>query len=334
MSNGTSPLNSHRKYFFVGLNTGFVSDGVPDQRCFDFYAARSSQELHCAIVGNATIPGGVGTNTSTAVISDHPAWHRLATSIAEKGTLPGIQLATVWPSYIGMKRFVSRDTEDAINHCREIVQSYSSKDLHHLVGALRAGSDFAIEAGFRHIQLHAAHGYLFSLLIDRRLSEHADPLLAAVSNWATRCAEFNVETSVRISLRTGDSSFDANGRASFLDEIASLPVDYVDLSSGFYQIDKRLIYPSLPPILRQRREETVAVANRHKHRQFILSGKSLSATETGLPSNLHFGICRDLIANPDYVREKRNGCINSMKCHYYSRGEAQLICGRWNKLLS
>jgi NADPH2 dehydrogenase len=39
-----------------------------------------------------------------------------------------------------------------------------------------------------------------------------------------------------------------------------------------------------------------------------------------------------LIANPDYLRDKDNGCINAMKCHYYSRGEAHLTCGRWEKL--
>jgi NADPH2 dehydrogenase len=44
-------------------------------------------------------------------------------------------------------------------------------------------------------------------------------------------------------LRSGDPAFDADGREVFLDQIASLPVDYVDLSSGFYEIDKRLIYP-------------------------------------------------------------------------------------------
>jgi hypothetical protein len=104
-------------------------------------------------------------------------------------------------------------------------------------------------------------------------------------------------------------------------------VDYVDLTSGFYEIDKRLIYPSLASIVTQRREETVAVAKRHEHREFIYSGRSLRAIEAVLPANLHIGLCRDLIANPDYLRDRHNGCINSMKCHYYSRGETHPTCG-------
>lgn len=324
-------MSAPRKNFFVGLNTGFVFDKRPDQRCCDFYAARSGHGLYCAIVGNVTIPGGIGTNANTAEISDHPAWLRLAHSITKKGALAGIQLATVWPSYTGMKNFVSRVSADEINRYRDMVRSTTADDVERLFRTVQVGSDLAMKAGFGHIQLHAAHGYLVSLLIDRRIYPNADMVLAAIAGWAARCAARGIETSIRVSMRTGDSAFDANGREAFLDQIASLPVGYVDLSSGFYEIDKRLIYPSLASILRQRREETVAVANRYEYREFIFSGRSLLAIEADFPANLHIGVCRDLIANPNYLRDKDNGCINAMKCHYYSRGQTQLTCGRWEK---
>jgi NADPH2 dehydrogenase len=324
-------LSNPRKYFFVGLNTGFVSDKRPDQRCLDFYTARSDHGLYCAVVGNVTIPGGVGPNPNTAEISDHPAWSRLANSIAAKGALAGIQLATVWPSYVGMKNFVSRTSAEQIGRCHNLVRSLAVEDVESLFRAIHHGSDLAIKAGFGHIQLHAAHGYLISLLIDRRIYPDADIVLAAVADWAKRCTAQAVETSIRVSLRTGDAAFDAAGRQAFIDQIAALPVGYVDLSSGFYAIDKRLIYPTLASIVRQRREETVAVANRHAHREFIFSGKSTATNEADLPTNLHIGICRDLIANPNYLRDKDNGCINSMKCHYYSRNKSHLTCGRWEK---
>jgi 2,4-dienoyl-CoA reductase-like NADH-dependent reductase (Old Yellow Enzyme family) len=200
-------LSAPRKYFFVGLNTGFVVDKCPDQRCFDFYAARSGHGLHSAIVGNVTIPGGVGTNANTAEISDHPAWRRLADSIAEKGALAGIQLATVWPSYTGMKNFVSRASADEISRCRYMVRSIAVGDIERLFCAVQAGSDLAMKAGFGHIQLHAAHGYLLSLLIDRRIYSQADTVLAVIAGWAARCAVCGVETSIRVSLRTGDCVF-------------------------------------------------------------------------------------------------------------------------------
>jgi NADPH2 dehydrogenase len=324
-------LNANRKYFFVGLNTGFVVNRHPDRQCFDFYAARSGNGLYCAIVGNVTIPGGVGTNDNTAEISDHPAWGELANNIRASGAIAGIQLATVWPSYRGMKNFVSRASADQIRRYRDIVRPITDCDIERLFCAVQAGGELAISAGFGHIQLHAAHGYLLSLLIDRRIYPRADRVLAAIADWGASCAALGVETSIRVSLRTGDTSFDASGRNEFLDQIASLPLGYIDLSSGFYEIDKRLIYPSLALIVRQRREESLAIANRHKYRAFIFSGKGLTTIEPNLPSHIHIGICRDLIANPNYVKDKDNGCINTMKCHYYSRGQAHLTCGRWSR---
>jgi hypothetical protein len=232
MMSDTSHLSAPKKFFFVGVNTGFVVDKCPDERCFDFYAARSGHGLHCALVGNVTIPGGVGTNVNTAEISDHPAWRRLADSIAAKGALAGIQLATVWPSYTGMKNFVARGSADEISRCRDMVRPIAVGDIEYLFRAFHAGSDLAIKAGFGHIQLHAAHGYLLSLLIDRRIYPQADAVPKTIASWAARWAACGVETSIRVSLRTGDPAFDADGKEAFLDQIASLPVNYVDLSSG------------------------------------------------------------------------------------------------------
>jgi 2,4-dienoyl-CoA reductase-like NADH-dependent reductase (Old Yellow Enzyme family) len=228
-----------------------------------------------------------------------------------------------------MKNFVSRASADEIRRYRELVRPISVYQIERLFRAVQAGSDMAMNAGFGHIQLHAAHGYLLSLLIDSRFYPQADVVLAAIGDWGARYAALGVETSIRVSLRTGDTAFDGIGRETFLDQVASLPVGYVDLSSGFYDIDKRLIYPSLASIVRQRREESLATASQHKRTEFIFSGKALTTTESGLPTNIHIGICRDLIANPNYMRDKDNGCINSMKCHYYSRGQDHLICGRW-----
>src|SRR5258708_2628456 len=99
--------STDRKYFFLGLNTGFMSNGIPDSRCYEFYARRSRHGLYCAIVGNVVIPGGFGTNMNTPEISNSHAWRHLADAIASNGALPGIQLATAWKGYSGRKKFVS-----------------------------------------------------------------------------------------------------------------------------------------------------------------------------------------------------------------------------------
>jgi NADPH2 dehydrogenase len=189
----------------------------------------------------------------------------------------------------------------------------------------------ALDAGFRHVQLHAAHGYLFSLLIDDRIHEGAEDVLGLLVEWFQKTRSAGVETSIRISLKTGDCRFDATGSERFQDRIAAIPVNYVDVSSGFYNIDKQLIYPARPDTLRARRNETLALAGRHPERQFILSGRAVHKGEDNLPANIHLGVCRDLIANPDFFANTTKGCVNSGKCHYFSRGAAHITCPQWHK---
>ena len=319
----------NRKYFFLAVNTGFVQGRLPDAKCRAFYRERSRHGLHCSIVGNVVTPGGTGSNDVCAEISSAPAWRQLAESISEHGALPGIQLASAWQGYTGMKRFVPSSGENPLNEYRSLATSLSNKDARAAFDGLYRGTEFAIKAGFRHVQIHAAHGYLFNLLVDPRLSRHAEFALEAIRQWARGLTAMGIESSVRIAIWAGHQVFDAQCAHQFLGHIADLPVSYVDVSAGFYNINKRLIYPSTPQLLSDRLDATLAFASRHPETQVILSGKSALAWDAWLPPNVHIGICRDLIANPDFLLERARGCALCMKCHYYSRGASHLTCGQW-----
>jgi NADPH2 dehydrogenase len=196
---------------------------------------------------------------------------------------------------------------------------------------LDEAAKLSVEAGFRHLQVHAAHGYLFSLLVDGRINARAPEVLERLSIWALKYSACDIETSIRISLRTGDSQFDAKGRDRFYAQIANLPFDFVDVSSGFYDIDKQLIYPGRPDVLGARRAETIALARRFPKQDFIFSGRALQEPGHDLPPNLHIGLCRDLIANPDYLTDPSKGCVNSGKCHYFSRRADHITCSQWTE---
>lgn len=320
---------SGRKIFFVGLNTGLVTNGLPDSRCCDFYARRSGHGLYCCIVGNVVIPAGIGTNKNTAEISNSAAWHQLAAAIRSNGALPGIQLATTWDGYSGQRKFVAALPANEIARYRKIAGEISGEDVERLFLALHTGTRLAIDAGFRHIQLHAAHGYLFSLLVDERIYSHAEHVIAKIVEWAKSVRAYGAEVSLRFSLKTGDAAFDGADGHEFSGRMAALPMNYLDVSSGFYEIDKRLIYPSLGRVLDERRRETFELAARHSDVQFIYSGKSARVPAMELPQNVHLGICRDLIANPNFIDSPEIGCVNSMKCHWYSRNKDNIECGRW-----
>lgn len=318
-----------RKYFFLAVNTGFVQGGLPDIKCRTFYRERSRHGLHCSIVGNVVTPGGAGSNDVCAEMSGSPAWRQLAESISEYGALPGVQLASAWQGYSGMKQFVPNAGDDPLNEYRSLATGISIKGAQTAFDGLYRGTDFAIKAGFRHIQIHAAHGYLFNLLVDPRLSRHAELAFESIGRWARDLTTMGIESSIRISILAGHPVFDSQCSRQFLGRIADLPVSYVDVSAGFYNINKRLIYPSTQQLLSDRVEATLEFASRHAETQFILSGKSALAWDARLPPNVHIGICRDLIANPDFLLERAKGCALCMKCHYYSRGETQLTCGQW-----
>ena len=331
MRRGIVILDHNKLNFFVGVNTGYASGGEPDGRLVEFYAKRSSSSLYCSIVGNVTLPNGHPSNDHTSTISGSHIWFQLTRVIESRGTVPGIQLATAWKNYTGQKMFKARDSGKIISQCKELAGSVSKRDIRQLFVALDEGTSLALDAGFRHIQLHAAHGYLFSLLVDKRLFAGADDVLAGIKEWANNWTQGDVETSVRISLRTGDAAFDSQGTREFQDLMSRLPVSYIDVSSGFYDVDKQLIYPARPNVLSDRRIETVGLAVRHPETDFIYSGRALQQTGGPLPSNVHIGVCRDLIANPQYLAERSRGCKNYGKCHYHSRGAVDMTCRRWSE---
>lgn len=322
-------MSDNRLKFFVGLNTGYVTEGTPNGQLIEFYRRRSSPALHCAIVGNVVVPDGHSSNANTAIISSAPEWTRVAGEIARCGSLPGIQLTTAWEGYAGSRSFRSSAAHDTIKQSRELVRKLGSAGIASALGSLDEAADLAVMAGFRHIQVHAAHGYLFSLLVDDRLNKHASEAREQLSSWALKYSAIGIETSIRISLQSGDSGFDAEGRDLFHAQIAGLRFDFVDVSSGFYNIDKQLIYPGRPDVLQARRAQTILLANRFPERCFILSGRALLEPEQDLPPNLHIGLCRDLIANPDYLMNISKGCVNSGKCHYFSRGTDHITCPQW-----
>lgn len=317
-----------RKYFFLPVNTGYVTNGLPNDHCVDFYAARSGHGIYCAIVGNVVIPGGFHSNCVCAEISDSKVWQRLTEGITAQGARAGIQLSTTWKNYVGIKQFTPNTAYNPISEYKSAIVNISFEDVLQIFKNFRRGIELSIRAGFNHIQIHAAHGYLFSLLIEETFSQYSELALDNLQMIAEKLESEDIESSLRFSLITGDASLDQN-RSKLIEKIVALPFSFFDISFGFYNINKHLIYPTTKEALELRLKLTLALAKKIPDKQIILSGKSNGAWDPALPPNVHIGICRDLIANPNFLHDRAFGCTNCLKCHYYSNNEMQLSCEKW-----
>jgi hypothetical protein len=311
--------------FFLPVNTGYSSDGDPSDRAVEFYRERSGNNLYAAIVGNVVLPAGVGTNDVCMRISDRSVWSKLALAINEEGAIPGVQLSSTWDGYVGIKHFKPTKGSPPFEYYRQVGSNFTRQDVDEAFANLRRGTELAIKAGFRHVQLHGAHGYLFSLLLDPVFSFQFGRSLEKVSRWVDFLKGEGIESSIRVSVTTGMPEAD-DGRETTLGKICELTPDFMDLSDGYYNANKHLIYPSHAGILRARHLASLVLAGRFPGQQFIISGwaSSLSLDEP----NLNLGICRDLIANPMFLTGG-SGCKNKMLCHFYSRGVREMSCGEW-----
>lgn len=315
--------------YFVALNTGYFSNGSPTDECIRFYAERCRHGLDCAIVGNVVAAGGYPSNSSCGVLLDRDEWYELASVIEATGTMPGIQIASAWPGFVGQRSFVNNAWCVYESGLRSQLRQVNVSEL---FDNLMKATETACKMGFRHIQLHAAHGYLLSSLIDPTLSTKPFVELAhnGIRKWNQLAKSLCDETSVRVSWYCGFPEEREAIRQRTLLEVVASGIDVTDLSEGYYNKDKNLIYPSTADQILDRRQRSISIARKYPKFEFIISGRIYSYEN--LPENVNIGICRDLVANPDYLKSFERLCKQGCNtCHYYSNGMAKLTCEAWRE---
>ena len=312
------------KVFFVAVNNGYYLDGVPTNKCINFYKARSKNSLFCTIVGNIVIKSGLPSNSTNGIMTNNSRWTELAKAISDSGAVPGVQLSTTWPNYSGQHGFKNHRW---ISYERKIKGILEHINIEETFNNLWYSVSQSIDNGFKHIQIHAAHGYLFSALLDPNLYHYYPSVVAYLINTAKYIKSRGCTSSIRISLYCGFSEFRENRRCNVLAELIDRGFDYIDISEGYYNFDKKYIYPYTAAQLNSRKERSLKFADKNTSQNFIISGQ-LNPTAI-FPKNVNIGICRELIANPMFLNNKTSICDNCGQCHYYSRGMSELMCPKW-----
>lgn len=316
----------NKKIFFLPVNTGFGLNGNPDFSLIDFYQQRSGNGIYCSIVGNVVIPNGHGSNEHCLYISNSEKWKDLSDAMNNNNSLAGIQLSSTWPNYIGNKKFVASSPSAIDNYLLQL-NSLTIHEIDTIMNQLEKAIELSIGHGFKHIQLHAGHGYLFSLLLDNIFCDKSLYALNKIRSTFSQIPKY-IEKSLRFSLLVGMQKIDKQ-RESTIQRLLELPFDYFDISFGFYNINKHMIYPETKSMLTSRINKSIELSNSNPKKQFIISGRSFNSYKEKLPDNVHVGICRDIIANPYFLNNTSEGCNLCGQCHYYSRGETYITCGQW-----
>ncbi|CAA9295606.1 MAG: hypothetical protein AVDCRST_MAG93-4231 [uncultured Chloroflexia bacterium] len=327
------------------INTGFTVRNLPSARLLRFHRERSGPAIGISMVGNVAVGMPVRTNDRTAVLGEHrelPRYAALARTISRRGSLSGIQLASAPTDLRPRRRWRTPSSGNEEERLRYIIRSYGDDELDELLSRFVSSSLLAERAGYDVVQIHCAHGYLLSLLLhpatnrrSGRYSVSAPWFEDFLGRVRARLGESLL--SIRLSAVTGlrPRGEEIAWTRAVMDRAASSGVDMIDLSSGFYTVDRRLIYPG-----REREQpvysEWLGALSRELPCLVAVAGRFTGpdSVPERLPHNLLFSVGRSLIADPAFATKLMDGrldrinrCTLTNRCHYFSRGKAHIECG-------
>lgn len=327
------------------INTGYTTRSRPSYRLLRFHRERSGPTIGISMLGNVAVELSARANDCTAVLlsdRDIPRFAVIARCISQRGSLAGIQLASAPGNLFPTRRWLASSKLAEAIRLRDILSSYMDEELDHQLARFVRSALLAKEAGYDVIQVHAAHGYLLSLL----LHPQTNTRLGRFSLHAPWFEEFLGQMndvlgdsllSIRLSTLTGLAPEDEEieWTRSIEDRAAKSGVDILDLSAGFYTIDRQLIYPGrrwMMPVY----SRWLKTLTRDLPCLVTIAGRftDLRAVDEELSGNILVALGRALIADPDFAVKSRDGrydeinfCQVKNHCHYFSRGRNALECG-------
>ena len=318
------------------INTGLYVDGESTLANMTFFEERARSGVDICMVGNIAVSEGNVPNDSTGVMSSSVKWAELASVIRRSGSTPGIQLSATLPEYRGQTAFTSTTQDKEFRSYKDLFDKMTKKDWEQLAARFADAVDLAFEQGFDHLQIHAAHGYAFSMALDPVINP-ASVGIGPMSNLIEHLyKKFGKRSSLRVSWFTG-LKHDIERQARILElwsPFASMIE--LDLSNGYYNLDKRLIYPPHKCGEAPYMENAIALAKIYPYASFIVAGNIWNPYILAgcCPPNIHFAIARALIADPNHLfslREKSNMlCDDCGECHFFSTGKRNVTCPKWH----
>jgi len=156
------------RIILAAINTGFANAHRPTIQLLRFHKDRAGPNIGISFIGNVAITRGSVSNPQTPVLqtrSDVGRFAAIARAIKETGSLAGIQLASAPIDLSPSLFWRCRDARREERRLRHLVMGLSEGSIAESLEQFVNSTRLAATSGFDVIQIHAAHGYLLSLLL-------------------------------------------------------------------------------------------------------------------------------------------------------------------------
>jgi 2,4-dienoyl-CoA reductase-like NADH-dependent reductase (Old Yellow Enzyme family) len=198
-------------------------------------------------------PGDVGLWNQ----AQHDAWHPITRFIAAQGAIAGVQLAHAGRKASSRRPWDGGGSLDSgqgawatwapsaipFDHDWQVPQALDLVGIRQVVADFRAAAERALSAGFRLIEIHAAHGYLLHQFLSPLSNRRTDDYGGSLQNRARLVCEViaairevwpeDLPLWLRISATDwADDGWDIEQSVQLARLVKPLGIDLIDVSSG------------------------------------------------------------------------------------------------------
>lgn len=331
------------KFFFAPINTGFTHYGAPTRELIDFHRLRSGESIGISYVGNVAIGNKYVTNENTLYPgTSTDLWRELVKAIEGSGSVSGAQVACSDSPIPDRKKIKSRDLDELINVKKEEMSNLSTEDIDNMLLDFKLSIKFLIKVGFSVIQIHAAHGYFISKLLNPLINVRKDKygldreffLFDLIRTIKSENSEVIID--VRISIRDGMGSEEEEREVKdeLIDKLVKEKIDIISFSNGFYEVDRTEIYPPKKKGHCSNMKFVIPFCSKYPNQVWNIAGNiwDLSLLDFKF-HNLTFSVGRSLIADPRFIEKYFKNKVSDIKeckrigkCHHFTHGVSTIKC--------
>ena len=342
---------------FPAFQTNYANDdGTVSKKLHAFYTRMASGGCGLIFTGAAVVsPESVAFDRVMRIDSDRcvPGLINLFSNIAERGSVPGIQLIHYGRQALNAVTGHDLPAPSAIP-CPVMSQfdpgyrvvEMTCEDIERVRADFINAAVRSAEAGAKVIEVHAAHGYLLNQFLSPYSNFRTDAYGGSPENRLRLIREIvegirgRLSNSIALSVRVSASEYVKAGLAPpdfkfILPQLETAGIDMVNVSAGVYESMDRIVppkslgtMPHVPIAAELKQYSTIPVCT-------VGSVTSLEMAEDVVASGKAdlVAMGRAQVADPEIIRKTAegradaiNGCRRCNECTFWTNGDPYMFC--------